>query len=266
MAKFVAKQALDMTQLPGISYLFDPENSYFYDRGSSNFRVAENANREGYVVLVEGRDFGYAFSQPTGKGKVTALDVNLDKKPLYKITGLDVNLDKLFDKDLDKALSALFRGKDTFKGSDGIDILASGTGRDSLKGEDGNDTLHGDGGRDRLDGGHGVDTLDGGKGKDTYVFSHAPSAAEYSRIEKFQKGETIELSAKFFPPLEKGALSDDNFLLIGSRAADGDDYIQYDAANARILYDADGSGPIGGIVFAYLQADAKFGADNVLIA
>lgn len=120
-------------------------------------------------------------------------------------------------------------------------------------------------GRDRLDGGHGVDTLDGGKGKDTYVFSHAPSAAEYSRIEKFQKGETIELSAKFFPPLEKGAV-DDNFLLIGSRAADGDDYIQYDAANARILYDADGSGPIGGIVFAYLQADAKFGADNVLIA
>jgi len=29
MAKFVASQAVDMTELPGISYLFDPENSYF---------------------------------------------------------------------------------------------------------------------------------------------------------------------------------------------------------------------------------------------
>ena len=266
MAKFVAKQAIDMTSLPGVSYLFDPQTSYFYDRGSSSFRAADDALREGYLLRVQGDDFVNRWSQPTGKGTVEKLQVTLDKKVVYAITGLDLKLSKIFDTTLEKAFDALFKGNDTFKGSSGSDVLAAGRGKDSLKGKDGNDTLRGENGRDRLDGGEGIDTLDGGKGKDTYVFSTAPSDVNYDRVTKFQKGETLEFKAKVYTALTKGEFSDDQFLVIGSRAADGDDYIQYNPVNGAVIYDADGSGPTGGVVVCYLQAEAKLGADNIIVA
>ncbi len=266
MAKFVAKQAIDMTTLPGVSYLFDPQTTYFYDRGSNSFRAADDALREGYLLRVEGHDFVNRWSQPTGKGTVEKLQVTLDKKVVYMITGLDMKLGNIFDTTPEKAFNALFKGNDTFKGSSGSDVLAAGRGKDTLKGKGGNDTLRGENGRDRLDGGEGIDTLDGGKGKDTFVFSVTPSNANYDRITKFQKDETLEFRAKKFPALTKGPLSEDQFLVIGSRPADGDDYIQYNRTTGAVIYDADGSGPIAGVVVCYVQADAKLGAGNIIVA
>lgn len=264
MAKFVAKQGVDMTSLPGISYLFDPQTSYFYDRGSSSFRVAENARRDGDLLRVEGSDFRSIFSQPTGQGTVEELQVTRDKKVLYMITGLDLKLGKIFDTTLDKAFNALFKGKDTFKGSKDIDVLAAGRGKDKLYGNDGNDTLRGEGGRDRLDGGNGLDTLDGGKGKDTYVFSTAPTEVNYDTVTKFQKGETLEFSKKVFPALV--GFTADNFLEIGTRPADADDYLQYNPANGRVFYDADGSGPGGLMLVCTLQVGAKLTAGDIVVA
>lgn len=264
MVKFIAKQAIDMTLLPGVEYLFDPETSYFYDRGSSSFRAAENAERDGYLLRVEGKDFVSRFSQPTSKGTVEELQVTLDKKVVYMVTGLDLKLSKIFDTSLDKAFNALFKGNDNFQGSKGIDVLVAGRGKDSLKGNGGNDTLRGEGGRDRLDGGDGVNTLDGGKGLDTYVFKQAPTSDRFDYISKFQKGETLEFAEKAFPALV--GFTADNFLEIGSRPADGDDTIQYNPANGAVIYDADGSGSTGGITVAYLQVGAKLTADDIVVA
>jgi Ca2+-binding RTX toxin-like protein len=264
MVKFAAKRGIDMTTLPGVSYLFDPQTSYFYDRGSSSFRVADDALREGYLLRVEGNDFVSRWSQPTGKGTVDKLQVTLDKKEVYAIKGLDLKLGKIFDTTPEKAFNALFKGNDLFKGSKEIDVLASGRGKDTLKGKDGNDTLRGEGGRDRLDGGEGLDSLDGGKGKDTYVFSTAPSEVNYDRITKFQKGETLEFSEKVFPAL--AGYTADNFLEIGSRPADGDDFVQYNPVNGAVYYDADGNGPTGLVLVSVLQVGAKLTADDIVVA
>lgn len=264
MVKFIAKQAIDMTLLPGIEYLFDPETSYFYDRGSSSFRAAENSERDGYLLRVEGKDFVSRWSQPTGKGTVEELQVTLDKKVVYMVTGLDLPLSKIFDTSPDKAFNALFKGNDKFQGSKGIDVLAAGRGKDSLKGNGGNDTLKGENGRDRLDGGEGINTLDGGKDKDTYVFKQAPTSDRFDYVSKFQKGEALEFAEKAFPALV--GFTADNFLEIGTRAADADDTIQYNPANGAVIYDADGSGSTAGITVAFLQVGAKLTADDIVVA
>ncbi len=270
MVKLVARQAIDSSQLLGVSLMFEPETSYFYARSSSSFRVAKNAAKEDHILKVEGKGFSSIFSQPTKSGTVDQLTVSLDGDIVYTIKNADVKLSKLLDSDFEKASKALFSGDDTFKGSKEADVFYAGRGKDKLLGKDGNDILYGEGGRDRLDGGPGSDTLDGGKGKDTYVFKTELDAA--TRITKFQKGETIELSHKVYDALDKGTLSADQFYVVGSATPmDGDDHIIYDpsvgdAGIGALYYDADGSGSGSGLVLiATMQADAKLDAGNILV-
>ncbi len=55
-------------------------------------------------------------------------------------------------------------------GTDGDDVLSSGTLNDVINGKAGNDTLYGGSGNDTLDGGSGNDYLQGDEGSDTYRF------------------------------------------------------------------------------------------------
>jgi len=271
MVKFVARQAVDSSQLQGVSLLFEPESAYFYARDSKSFRVAQNAEKEGYLLKVAGKGFGSIFSQPTKAGTVHQLTVTIDGDAFYTIKKASVKLKKLLDSDLETATTALFKGNDTFQGSKGADIFHGDRGRDKLLGKDGNDVLYGEGGRDRLDGGAGSDTLDGGKGKDTYVFKTARELDPGDRIVKFQKGETIELSHKVFDALAKGGLPADQFYVVGSGAPmDGNDHLIYnpsagDPKIGALYYDPDGSGPQSVSLIATMQAGAKLDADSILV-
>ncbi len=286
MVKVVAKQALDSSLLPGVPMLFKPHNVYFYNREDDDFRVAPNALKEGTILDVHGSGFQYLFSQPTGEGRVTEVNIRLDKDPFYKVTGLNVKLKSIFKADLEKTTKLFFKGNDKFIGSSGDDKLDGREGKDTLLGKDGNDTLYGDKGNDALDGGSGFDTLYGGKGNDilnggedndtldggggidTYVFK---TTAGTDSIVKFQVGERIELARKAFTALTKGELPEDQFYLVGSGPQEADDYILYSkgvgTTRGVIYYDPDGgAGQAQRIAIATLQPEfEKLGADNFFV-
>jgi hypothetical protein len=268
MAKLIAKQALDSSQLPGVPMLFKPHTAYFYNRNDDGFRVAPDASKEGTILDVHGNGFNYLFSLPTDAGTVTGIDVRLDKEPYYTVTGLHVKLDSLFEADLEKAVKLFFRGDDKFSGSPGDDIFDGGEGKDKLLGKDGADTLYGKAGNDTLNGGKGSDTLSGGGGRDTYVFKTADAA---DSIVKFKAGETIELARKAFPALTKGQLPDGQFFVEGNGVQGDDAYIVYkkgvgDAAGV-IYYDPDGgAGLAARITITTVQPEfEKLGAENFLV-
>jgi Ca2+-binding RTX toxin-like protein len=268
MVKLIAKQALDSSQLPGVEMLFKPHTAYFYSRNDDDFRVAQNALKEGTILDVHGDGFNYLFSRPTGAGTVTEVKIRLDKEPYYKVTGLDVKLDAIFDADLDKATKLFFKGNDKFSGSPGNDIFNGRDGKDELLGKGGADTLYGKSGNDTLDGGKGNDILDGGGGTDIYVFKTTDGT---DSIVKFKAGETIELGAKAFTSLTKGQLPEDQFFVEGSGVQGENAYIVYRKgvgdANGLVYYDPDGgagSSPV--IAITFLQPEfGKLGADNFLV-
>jgi Ca2+-binding RTX toxin-like protein len=268
MVKLIAKQALDSSQLPGVTMLFKPHTAYFYDRNDDNFRVAPNALKEDTILDVHGDGFRYLFSEPLGAGTVTEVNIRLDKEPYYKVTGLHVKLDALFDADLEQATKLFFKGKDEFKGSPGNDIFDAREGKDKLLGKDGVDTLYGGTGNDTLDGGKGNDTLNGGGGTDTYVFKTTDGT---DSIVNLKAAETIELGRKAFSALTKGALPEDQFFVTGSCVQDENDYIVYTKgvgeARGVIQYDPDGgAGSAARIMITTLQPEFdKLVADNFLV-
>jgi Ca2+-binding RTX toxin-like protein len=266
MVKVVAKQAVDVTTLPGISLLFTPERAYFYDRGNDHFRVAQDASKEGTILDVQGHGFRHVFSTPTGAGTVEKFTISLEGDTVYRISGVDKKLGSFLDDDLESATKLLFKKNDTFKGSSGNDIFAGGNGKDKLSGNGGNDTLRGDKGKDKLDGGEGTDILDGGGGKDTYVFSIAPSADSRDTIVKFKSGEKIHLDADVFGALAKGGLPEDQFYVAGSGTQDANDHIVYNPATGALSYDADGSGAAAAAIpFAVVQLNANLDAGDIFV-
>ncbi|OOF69661.1 hypothetical protein BKG89_06220 [Rodentibacter caecimuris] len=100
-------------------------------------------------------------------------------------------------------------------------------------------TLNGGAGNDRLIGGLGADTLTGGEGNDTFVFQTELNGS-IDTITDFQKGDKIALSRVIFNSLKENM---DNF----------SDYIQYNAQNGKLSYDADGNGSKNAIHFANLN-------------
>jgi len=266
MVKLVAKLALNSDLLPGVSLLFNKDTSYFYDRNDDYFRVAQNAEKVDALLQVKGKDFNYLFSQPTKDGTVEDLVVRQDKKAFYTITGLHIGLSKLLDSTSEKALTALFKGNDTFKGSPDADTFNGHEGKDKLSGKDGADTLDGEKGNDRLDGGEGIDHLDGGKGLDTYVFKVAPDGSNYDTIVQFREGETIELGHKAFPELAQGVLPDDQLYIVGEGTQDANDHIIFNRENGQLYYDSDGNGAEAQVLFAIIQPYyGKLGADDFLV-
>jgi Ca2+-binding RTX toxin-like protein len=106
-------------------------------------------------------------------------------------------------------------------------------------------TLNGLGGDDRLI----TDTADaatltGGSGADTFVLRWLfVSSSTHHVITDFAVGEdTIELPQSRFPSLPLGALSPDNFRILGT-PSDDDDYLSYNPSSGDLYYDADPSTP-----------------------
>ncbi len=142
-------------------------------------------------------------------------------------------------------------GDDVLNGGGDADLLDAGNGIDVLNGGDGDDTLYGRNGNDTLDGGLGNDTLYGGNDADTFVFSTVLGAGNIDVVGGFSVADdTIQLSLSIFSAF--GATLDAGEFVIGSAAADGDDYIIYDSTTGALYYDADGVGVGGAVQFATL--------------
>lgn len=129
-----------------------------------------------------------------------------------------------------------------------------------LYGLAGNDTLYGRGGNDALIGGAGNDSLVGGLGSDYFIFDTTLSSVNnVDSIVDFISGvDVIQLSKTIFKKLVgdansdfDGDLSADNFI-IGTVAADANDFIVYNQATGDLYYDADGNGVSAAVKFANL--------------
>ncbi|WP_206539765.1 Ig-like domain-containing protein [Muribacter muris] len=103
-------------------------------------------------------------------------------------------------------------------------------------------TLIGEAGDDRLIGGLGADILTGGEGNDTFVFQTELNG-NIDIITDFEAGDKIALSTLIFKSLSKGM---ENI----------SDYIQYNAEDGKLFYNADGDSNRDSVHFATLNKGA----------
>ena len=131
----------------------------------------------------------------------------------------------------------------TLVGNSAANKLVSGAGNDILNGGAGNDTLLG---------GTGKDILTGGLGNDFFVFNTALNAS--TNIDTLKDytaaNDTIQLENAIFTSLTAtGALNAANFV-VGTAAADANDYLVYNSSTGALYYDADANGAGGAVQFA----------------
>ncbi len=154
-------------------------------------------------------------------------------------------------------------GNDVLLGEGGNDLLRGGAGRDILKGGDGQDSLAGGTGNDALRSGAGKDDLRGGAGFDAFVFRDRHDAGD--RILDWERADTIRFDdAGWGVNLREGALDPRHFALDVAR--DADDRFVFQASNATLWFDANGSAAGGLTLIADAQAGAVIRADDVWIA
>ncbi len=142
---------------------------------------------------------------------------------------------------------------DLLDGRAGNDSLDGQTGNDLLLGGGGADTLFGSGGDDTLSGQSGDDVLIGGGGADAFVFSGPLNGTVDTIADMVSGTDQIHLDSSVFSALAPGALAAANFV-IGTAAADADDFIIYNDLTGDLLYDADGNGGGAAEVFANIGA------------
>jgi Ca2+-binding RTX toxin-like protein len=127
----------------------------------------------------------------------------------------------------------------------------------------------GNAGANLLDGGLGNDTLVGLGGADTFSFTTALGAGNVDLITDFATGtDKIQLggaSGQPFAALASGALRNGT-LVIGTAAADADDYLIYNSGTGALLYDADGNGAGAAVQFATLSTGLSLTVGDFVIA
>ncbi|MCR0983632.1 calcium-binding protein [Roseomonas populi] len=125
--------------------------------------------------------------------------------------------------------------------------------------------LVGGAGDDTLIGGAGADTLVGGEGADLYRLDTAMTALD--RIEGFETGiDRIELDDALFAALgPAGTQISSSAFVIGTRAADADDRIIYNASAGTLFYDADGNGSVAQVRFATVAPSTVITAADIWV-
>lgn len=153
-------------------------------------------------------------------------------------------------------------------GYGGSDTLIGGAGNDVISGDSGFDHPTVDPGNDILEGGAGNDELAGEEGADSYVFRHAPGAANADAIFTFVSGEdTIVLDGNAHAgigPSGDFAAGDARFRA-GTSAQDADDRVIYDAATGELWYDADGNGGGAMQLIATLEGAPALAATDITV-
>lgn len=156
-------------------------------------------------------------------------------------------------------------GDDTINGQDGNDTLFGDLGSDSINGGKGNDVIDGGDGDDTLIGGAGSDTLTGGSGSDLFVFNSKPSKKVQDTITDFEHGEDlIQLDDAVFKKFKNITDLGDHFV-VGSAAADADDYLIYNSSTGALIYDVNGSKAGGVVTIATLGTGLSLDATDFAI-
>lgn len=142
----------------------------------------------------------------------------------------------------------------SFRGTDSI----------NLSGNEFSQRIVGNAGDNRLSGGAGDDTLNGAGGNDVFLFDTAPVAGERDVIDGFvAAADQFELDQSAFTTIARGTL--DGFAFRANTtglALDLNDRIIYETDSGAVWYDADGSGNIGRIQFAQIDANLALTAND----
>lgn len=148
----------------------------------------------------------------------------------------------------------------------GADHVIGDGSDNTLEGRAGADTLAGGDGADRLIGGTGKDSLTGGAGGDSFVF--LMRGGNYDIITDFAAGEdSIVLQGSAFGyGTATGAVAGDDFLISASKIAlDASDHFIFRTTDTTLWYDADGTGALGPILIADLQAGVSLTAASITL-
>lgn len=152
---------------------------------------------------------------------------------------------------------------DSLTGSDGANRISGADGNDTINGLKGNDVIFGGAGNDRIYGHLGNDTLEGNAGNDTFIFHQALGATNVDTIEDFNfTDDSIELFASIFSAIVgTGTLTAAQFVAnAAGTATTAAHRIIYDTSDGRLIYDSNGTGAGGDVVFAIL--DPGLGVSN----
>ncbi|HEY8331115.1 MAG TPA: calcium-binding protein [Pseudomonas sp.] len=143
-----------------------------------------------------------------------------------------------------------------------LNINATGNSLDNvLTGNSGDNVLKGLAGNDILVGREGDDTLIGGDGDDIFVFDNLDGV---DSVEDFTIGsDLLQLDALVFTSLAAGV--QDANLVMGTEAADSDDFLVFDADNGALYYDADASGAEAAVQIATVGVSSLVAADFVVV-
>lgn len=159
------------------------------------------------------------------------------------------------------------------EGNSRNNVISGGLGNDNLSGNAGNDQLFGGDGLDFLDGGSGDDLLVGGLGPDRLTGGAGKDRFRFEQLDTFVdiikdfsvSDDLIEISRSGFGlSLPLGTLSASSFVL-GSRAADANDFFLYDSANGKLVFDSNGNGSGGSSVIAKLSTGLSLSNTNFRI-
>jgi len=108
-------------------------------------------------------------------GTIDSFTIDGPGKADFSISDLDVSAKTLYNAltslNVDKVLSLVLGGDETFSGSGYGDYISGRQGNDTIHGNGGADYLLGGAGADVIDGGAGNDYLVGGTGADTFTFA-----------------------------------------------------------------------------------------------
>lgn len=216
---------------------------YFVDRGTD--QVIENAG--------EGTDKVFSSAN------IFALYANVENLTLIEGSG---------------AVTATGNAlNNRIEGNSNNNVISGGLGNDNLSGNAGNDQLFGGDGLDFLDGGSGNDLLVGGLGPDRLTGGAGKDRFRFEQLDTFVdiindfsvSDDSIEISRSGFGlSLPLGTLSAASFVL-GSRAADTNDFFLYDSATGKLAFDSDGSGLSGSSVIAKLSTGLSLSNTNFKI-
>jgi Ca2+-binding RTX toxin-like protein len=152
-----------------------------------------------------------------------------------------------------------------------IERFVGGAFDDRISGSAAANELFGRGGNDTIDGDAGNDTLIGGVGSDSFLFSHAPGAANVDEITDFASGvDKIRLDATVMSGLGASgnfAAGDARFWAAAGATGghDADDRVVYNTTTRQVFYDADGSGAGAAQLIATLQSGATFVATDIAV-
>lgn len=140
-------------------------------------------------------------------------------------------------------------------------LAINGTGNNlnnAILGNSAANVLNGGAGNDKLDGGIGTNTLTGGSGRDIFKITttgHVDTFTDFVVAD-----DTTQLENSVFTALTTlGTLSVSQFR-IGSKALDANDFIIYNSATGKLLYDADGSS--GGVAIEIATVGAGLAMTN----